>query len=139
MSVTVAKSAGFCFGVNRAVELVEQAAARGGTVVTLGPIIHNRHAVAHFEAMGVHVIDTPEEAPARKSRSRRRSKDRSATTADEEPVSPTPQGEADAEDARRLGYDLADSPTAFFGRFSPARYSQSPPVANIADATIGTW
>ena len=63
MSVTVAKSAGFCFGVNRAVELVEQAAARGGTVVTLGPIIHNHHAVAHFEAMGVHVIDTPEEAP----------------------------------------------------------------------------
>ena len=63
MSVTVAKSAGFCFGVNRAVELVEQAAAQGGTVVTLGPIIHNRHAVAHFEAMGVHVIDTPEEAP----------------------------------------------------------------------------
>ena len=63
MSVTVAKSAGFCFGVNRAVELVEQAAAQGGTVVTLGPIIHNCHAVAHFEAMGVHVIDTPEEAP----------------------------------------------------------------------------
>ena len=32
MSVTVAKSAGFCFGVNRAVELVEQAAAQGGTL-----------------------------------------------------------------------------------------------------------
>ena len=62
MSVTVAKSAGFCFGVNRAVELVEQAANHGKSVVTLGPIIHNRHAVAHFETMGVRVIDSPDEA-----------------------------------------------------------------------------
>ncbi len=62
MSVTVAKSAGFCFGVNRAVELVEQAAQSGKWVVTLGPIIHNRHAVHHFEKMGVHVIDDPSQA-----------------------------------------------------------------------------
>ena len=58
MSVRVAKSAGFCFGVNRAVELVEQAVKEGKTVCTLGPIIHNRHAVAHFEEMGVRVIDS---------------------------------------------------------------------------------
>ena len=62
MSITVAQSAGFCFGVNRAVELVEQAAASGRQVATLGPIIHNRHAVAHFEQMGVQVIDSPEQA-----------------------------------------------------------------------------
>ncbi len=62
MNVQVAKSAGFCFGVNRAVELVEQAAKQGNTVVTLGPIIHNRHAVAHFAEMGVHVIDSPDQA-----------------------------------------------------------------------------
>jgi len=62
MSITVAKSAGFCFGVNRAVELVEQAAARGERVATLGPIIHNRHAVAHFEKMGVRVIESPAQA-----------------------------------------------------------------------------
>jgi len=62
MSVRVAKSAGFCFGVNRAVELVEKAAREGGTVLTLGPIIHNRHAVAHFAEMGVRVIENPEEA-----------------------------------------------------------------------------
>ena len=62
MSVKVAKSAGFCFGVNRAVELVEQAAKAGKRVVTLGPIIHNRHAVDHFAKMGVHVIETPQEA-----------------------------------------------------------------------------
>ena len=62
MNIHVAKSAGFCFGVNRAVELVEQAAKAGKKVCTLGPIIHNRHAVAHFEAMGVKVIGSPEQA-----------------------------------------------------------------------------
>ena len=64
MSVRIAKSAGFCFGVNRAVELVEKAAKEGGTVATLGPIIHNRHAVARFEEMGVRVISDPAEARA---------------------------------------------------------------------------
>lgn len=64
MSVTVAKSAGFCFGVSRAVELVEQAAAEGKRTVTLGPIIHNRHVVRRFQEMGVHVIEQPEEARA---------------------------------------------------------------------------
>ena len=62
MSVTVAKYAGFCFGVSRAVELVEEAAKSGKRVATLGPIIHNRHAVRHFEEMGVKVISKPEEA-----------------------------------------------------------------------------
>ena len=62
MSIRVAESAGFCFGVSRAVELVEQAAASGKKVVTLGPIIHNRHVVDKFESMGVRVIETPEEA-----------------------------------------------------------------------------
>ncbi len=62
MNVTVAKSAGFCFGVNRAVELVEQAVRDGKKVATLGPIIHNRHAVKHFEDMGVRVIEEPSQA-----------------------------------------------------------------------------
>ena len=62
MSVTVAKHAGFCFGVSRAVELVEQSAGEGKRVVTLGPIIHNRHVVEKFEGLGVKVIKTPAEA-----------------------------------------------------------------------------
>jgi len=62
MGVKIAESAGFCFGVNRAVELVEKAAKEGKQVCTLGPIIHNRHAVKHFEDMGVRVIDSPDEA-----------------------------------------------------------------------------
>ncbi len=64
MSVKVAKSAGFCFGVSRAVEMVEQAAAAGKKVATLGPIIHNRHVVDRFETMGVRVIHAPEQAKA---------------------------------------------------------------------------
>ena len=62
MTLRVAQSAGFCFGVSRAVELVEQAAGDGKRVVTLGPIIHNRHVVEKFKGLGVHVIDTPEQA-----------------------------------------------------------------------------
>ena len=62
MSIRIAESAGFCFGVSRAVETVEKAAAEGKVVVTLGPIIHNRHVVDKFEAMGVKVIDTPAQA-----------------------------------------------------------------------------
>ena len=62
MSVTIAKNAGFCFGVSRAVELVEEAAKSGKAVSTLGPIIHNRHQVGRFEEMGVSVISQPEEA-----------------------------------------------------------------------------
>ena len=62
MSITVAKSAGFCFGVSRAVELVEASAKAGKKVVTLGPIIHNRHVVDKFRSMGAAVIDTPEQA-----------------------------------------------------------------------------
>ena len=62
MSVTIAKSAGFCFGVSRAVETVEKAAGEGACVATLGPIIHNRHVVDKFEKLGVRVISVPEEA-----------------------------------------------------------------------------
>ncbi len=62
MSITVGKYAGFCFGVDRAVKMVEQAAASGKKVCTLGPIIHNRHVVERFASMGVRVIEKPEQA-----------------------------------------------------------------------------
>ena len=62
MSVTLAKSAGFCFGVSRAVETVEKAAGEGKHVATLGPIIHNRHVVDRFGSIGVQVISSAQEA-----------------------------------------------------------------------------
>ena len=61
MEVTVAKSAGFCFGVKRAVDMVYEEAEKPGRVYTLGPIIHNEQVVADLEAKGVQVLDAPEQ------------------------------------------------------------------------------
>ena len=63
MRVTVADPAGFCFGVRRAVELVEKTAAEGKQVVTLGPIVHNRHVVERFNALGVREAGEVSEIP----------------------------------------------------------------------------
>ena len=62
MQIYLAKTAGFCFGVDRAVSLVEQAIRDGKRAVTLGPIIHNRHVVERFARLGVREIASPEEA-----------------------------------------------------------------------------
>ena len=53
MRTETAGTAGFCFGVQRAVALVEQEAQRGGTVCTLGPIIHNETVTRRLAWMGV--------------------------------------------------------------------------------------
>ena len=58
MSVTVAKTAGFCFGVRRAVDLAEQQAKQGGEIYAYGEIIHNMHEIARLEKMGVHTAQT---------------------------------------------------------------------------------
>lgn len=63
MSIRVAETAGFCYGVNRAVDLVEQTIRKGSPVVTLGPIAHNRHLVQHFEQLGVRVAERVEDIP----------------------------------------------------------------------------
>ncbi len=56
--VTVAKSAGFCPGVKRAVQLVYDAASdENKTVYTLGPIIHNETVVADLEKKGVKILE----------------------------------------------------------------------------------
>lgn len=57
MSITVAKTAGFCFGVNRAVEIVNKLAHSDDKVCTLGPIIHNKEMVSELEQKGVFAID----------------------------------------------------------------------------------
>ena len=62
MRVEVAKTAGFCPGVKRAVNMVEAAAKSGKPTVTYGPIIHNHHVVERFAGMGVHEIDHYSEA-----------------------------------------------------------------------------
>ena len=56
--VTTAKSAGFCFGVKRAVDMVYDEAKKGERVYTFGPIIHNQQVVEDLEKKGVKVIDS---------------------------------------------------------------------------------
>ena len=62
MQIRLAETAGFCFGVERAVALAEQTARTCKNAVTLGPIIHNRHVVERFERLGLHEISSAEEA-----------------------------------------------------------------------------
>ena len=59
MKIILAKSAGFCFGVNRAVTIVHNLLEEGKKVTTLGPIIHNPHMVAELAERGVEIADTP--------------------------------------------------------------------------------
>ena len=56
MEVNVAKTAGFCFGVRRAVELVEEQIQKGKKVYTYGPIIHNEEVVRELEEKGVSIL-----------------------------------------------------------------------------------
>ena len=62
MKVTVARHAGICYGVERALKLADEAAATGRTVHTLGPLIHNPQAVEALRARGVAVAGCLEEA-----------------------------------------------------------------------------
>ena len=57
MPVILAKSAGFCYGVERAVKLAEQTAREKGSCVMLGSIIHNAHVVREMEALGARQVD----------------------------------------------------------------------------------
>ncbi len=58
MEVKLAKSAGFCFGVKRAVDTVYQEIEKGKKVYTYGPIIHNDEVVKDLEQKGVQVINS---------------------------------------------------------------------------------
>lgn len=64
MDVVVAKSAGFCFGVKRAVETVYEEVEKGKKIYTFGPIIHNEEVVKDLEQKGVVVLENEEELMA---------------------------------------------------------------------------
>lgn len=61
MDVQLANSAGFCFGVKRAVDMVYEEAKAGKKVYTYGPIIHNEEVVRDLKEKGVIVVNTLEE------------------------------------------------------------------------------
>ena len=57
MQITLAKTAGFCFGVNRAVNMLYDLVDDGINVCTLGPIIHNPQVIEDLKSRGVSILD----------------------------------------------------------------------------------
>ena len=64
MPILLAKSAGFCFGVNHAVDEVNALLDAGESVCTLGPIIHNPQVVEQLRRRGVQTVDSVAQVPA---------------------------------------------------------------------------
>ena len=60
--IRLAESAGFCFGVQRSVEMAEKLMAEQGSCCSLGELIHNEDVVERLKAQGLRVIASPEEA-----------------------------------------------------------------------------
>jgi 4-hydroxy-3-methylbut-2-enyl diphosphate reductase len=61
LKITVCKSAGFCFGVQNAVDTALAATADGGRVFTFGEIIHNEYVVEELRERGITVTEDPSE------------------------------------------------------------------------------
>ena len=61
MQIRLAESAGFCFGVKRAVELCEKTAQQYGNCKTLGPIIHNGSVVDKLKEQGIYPVKSVDE------------------------------------------------------------------------------
>jgi 4-hydroxy-3-methylbut-2-enyl diphosphate reductase len=57
VKITVAKSAGFCFGVKRAIDLAQDIASKNKDVYTFGPLIHNPQEVSRLEKENIRVIE----------------------------------------------------------------------------------
>jgi (E)-4-hydroxy-3-methyl-but-2-enyl pyrophosphate reductase len=62
MRIKVAGSAGLCWGVQRALRLVENAVRSGGPVATLRPLVHNGAIAAAMQQQGIRVLERPDEA-----------------------------------------------------------------------------
>ena len=69
MKVLLAKTAGFCFGVKRAVDTVYQQVEENKDckIYTFGPIIHNDEVIKDMQAKGVTVLEGEEELPKAKN------------------------------------------------------------------------
>ena len=57
VKITIAKSAGFCFGVKRAIDLAQDIASKNKEVYTFGPLIHNPQEVLRLEKENIKVIE----------------------------------------------------------------------------------
>lgn len=63
MKIEVAKTAGFCFGAKRAVDMVYGLLKEGKKAATLGALLHNPQLVEELESRGVRVVDSPKDTP----------------------------------------------------------------------------
>lgn len=63
MQIILAKTAGFCFGVNRAVKLTYELLEQGRPAATLGPLIHNPQVVEDLESKGAITCDSVDDVP----------------------------------------------------------------------------
>jgi 4-hydroxy-3-methylbut-2-enyl diphosphate reductase len=61
MKIIKAKELGFCYGVCRAINMLEKAARQYGSLQTLGPVVHNEQVVKQLDKMGIHVIKSIEQ------------------------------------------------------------------------------
>ena len=60
MEILLAKDMGFCWGVRRAIDIMETAAEEHGEIISVGPIVHNPQVVHELEEMGVRTNVKPE-------------------------------------------------------------------------------
>ena len=63
MKITIAKTAGFCFGVRNALKIAEQTAERKGKIYTYGSLIHNRDVIRRLEERQIYAVEDPEALP----------------------------------------------------------------------------
>ena len=57
LKIEKAKGIGFCFGVKRAVDILEKVARERGGVETLGPVVHNQQVLKRLDAIGIRVVN----------------------------------------------------------------------------------
>ncbi|MDK2561921.1 4-hydroxy-3-methylbut-2-enyl diphosphate reductase [Romboutsia sedimentorum] len=63
MNVKIAKEAGFCFGVKRAMKMAWNELETNGDIYALGPIIHNKQAVSKYEEKGLKTVEIIDSIP----------------------------------------------------------------------------
>ena len=132
MQVILAKTAGFCYGVERAVHMAEVAAREGGCVM-LGSIIHNDRVITALEALGARQADSPQQVrPGETVIIRAHGETREALRLLEE------RGEPQVRNGAKLA-DLLRRPRltyADLAPFDPDRPDLAPAVASEAEITI---
>lgn len=62
MEILLARDMGFCWGVRRAIDIMEHAASERGEIVSLGPIVHNPQVISELHEKGVRVGEAPDDA-----------------------------------------------------------------------------